>query len=174
MDKISVEMYLGNKSLLQLTDYIPYEQKVGIVENIFANLVKDDNGYKTMNTALLTRVEQQVFIEHCTNLNLSEIGSDGLNGYDELIKSHTLNEVIENISDEYNRFIEIMNMKLNDFYRYDSSVYGLINNKSRYIYETFMNRVISAIQQIDAEKIVSGFENILDIMTKNIQNGKKD
>ena len=81
-DRISAQEYLDNNALLELV-YIPYEQKVTICDAILSQVLNKD-GFATVDSVLLKRVKTQIIIESISNLDLSIVNEDGLNGYDVL------------------------------------------------------------------------------------------
>lgn len=173
MEKLRIEEYLENKSVLELF-YTPYENKVEIVEVILSQVVKH-NELVNVDTALLKRISFQVFMEHITNLDLSDTNSNGLNGYDYLCSKNEINDLLslDFIKNELDRFNEILDCKLNDIYREKTSVgYVLVYIKN--IISSFMknkqDELNDYISNLDTKKIMDTIR--IDLLG-NIERFKK-
>ncbi len=163
--KISVEEYLENINLLEI-HYTKYYDKMEIVDTILSKIIVHDSSPRTINTAILDRVATQVFIEAITNLDLSIVDEDGLDGYDLLCYEDELNDLlsISGIANEYSIFRDILEKRINDFYNYENNIAVAINNiKKDFLNYTnsgldYLNQMISSI---DAEKVASFIEQYL-------------
>lgn len=154
---ISVREYLNDKSKLELM-YLEYGKKMDLVDMILQNVIDGSTSPATIDTSLLKIISIQMFIQNITNLDLSEDANDGENGYDILCYSGELSHLLELIAPEYNRLQEILNDKLNDFYRYEYSISKAINEIKDEIYSGLSasaDYIESAIKRIDVEKIIN-------------------
>jgi hypothetical protein len=153
-NKISVSEFLETPELLEV-GYTPYDKKVDIVDVILSQVIVNDEVEK-IDSALLKRIKTQIFIESITNIDMSIESDDGLNGYDELCLLDELDMLIELIYDEYSRFEEILELKLQDFYRYKTStsatMLSLKNNFLKFAKEKY-DEISNMIDNIDTHAL---------------------
>ena len=164
-NKISVEEYLGNINLLEVR-YTKYYDKMEIVDTILSKVIVQNTSPRTINTAVLDRIATQVFIEAITNLDLSIVNKDELDGYDLLCYEDELNDLlsIESVANEYSIFRDILMKRVNDFYNYENNIAVVINNiKKDFVDYTnsgldYLNQMINSI---DAERVASFIEQYM-------------
>lgn len=169
-NKISVSQYLENEDLLEI-NYVPYDVKREIVETIISKTIF----YKDMlllDTALLNRISCEIFIESITNIDMNILDEHELYGYDTLCMNNALNNLLVEINDEYERFMEILEYKVNDFIRKNnstgaiiSSVINRIVNWSNYKIDELNNY----IEGIDVKKVANELKILID---KNLEKYK--
>lgn len=169
-NKISVSQYLENEDLLEI-NYVPYDVKREIVETIISKTIF----YKDMlllDTALLNRISCEIFIESITNIDMNILDEHGLYGYDTLCMNNALNNLLVEINDEYERFMEILEYKVNDFIRKNnstgaiiSSVINRIVNWSNYKIDELNNY----IEGINVKKVANELKILID---KNLEKYK--
>lgn len=169
-EKISVKEYLENEKLLKVVGYIPYVEKVNIVDSIVKQIYVVINGTYNLDSVLLDRVKSQIFIEQCTNLNLSIIDEEeNLDGYDLLKKTDKYDIVIRYIENEVNELERILKLRIDDFIRDKASVKGILSYKTEKILDcvkTEIPSLIDYIEKIDIESIVNGLSLALDKFIK--------
>jgi hypothetical protein len=169
-NKISVKEYLDNKKLLKLKGYIPYAEKVNIIDSIVSQIYIVINGTYNLDSVLLDRVKSQIFIEQCTNLNLSIIEEEeNLDGYDLLKKTYTYEEIMKYIEAEVNELERILQLRIDDFIRDKASVKGVLNYKTEKILDcvkTEIPSLINRVENIDAESVINTFSLLLDQFIK--------
>lgn len=152
--KISVEEYLENNELLK-TYYTPFETKREIVDVIVSQVV-EDKGMKKIDQTFLYRIATQVFIETITNIDMSIKSNSGLDGYDVLCLNDALNELIDMISTEFDRFDSILKLKLDDFYRYENSTSSILLSLKKNLSDFFKKKtdeLNEMIANIDSKEI---------------------
>lgn len=167
--RISVEEYLLNKELLEVKKYVPYANKVLLIDAILKEVCFNKNGLFTLDSVVLDRVKLQIFIEEYTNLNLSIKNQNELNGYDLLIMNREFDNVIDKFKDEFKELERILNLRLDDYLRDKSSLKGFLNYKIERIigfldYKT--NNLIETINNVDVDKLTNSLSTILDNITK--------
>lgn len=145
MNKISVSEYLNNKELLEV-NYTPYDVKEKIVDVVLSQVITNDEMQK-INSALLDRVSTQIFIEAITNIDMSVKSENGLDGYDELCMNNKLDELVYVIGVELSRFRDILDLKVEDFYRYSNSTSAtLLSLKNLFV--NFINKKSIEINEL--------------------------
>jgi hypothetical protein len=145
MERISVIEYLQNPGELEL-NYTPYNIKAEIVDVILSQVITE-NEMKKIDSALLDRVSTQIFIESATNIDMSIESEEGLDGYDLLCLNDELDHVIFVIGTEFDRFKEILDLKVADFYRYENSTSATLLLLKRLMY-TFMKKKVDEARQL--------------------------
>lgn len=162
-NKISVSEYLKDNGLLEI-NYIPYDVKLDIVDVVLSQVISDDVMPK-VDGALLKRVSTEVFIETITNIDMSIKSEVDLGGYDELCLNNELDYLIELIEDEFDRFNEVLDSKLNDFYRYNNStgfvLMSLKNSLVKFINKK-TNEVNELINTIDTKDISNRLKKLIE------------
>lgn len=161
--KISVSEYLEDRDLLEL-NYTPYDIKVEIVDVIISQIIETKE-QKTIDSAILHRVSDQVFIEESTNIDFSILSEEGLGGYDKLCLEDELDELLYNISSEYERFTEILEYKLADFYRYENSTSSTLLSLKNQIIGFFKKKSLEMqelINNIDSKEVAEKLKNIIN------------
>ena len=164
-ERISVEQYLKNNELLDFV-YITYEEKVEICKEILKQCTNIFNDYSTIDSVLLNRVKDEIFINAITNLDFSEKNNLGLNGYDQLCYENKLNDLIEKCGYLYSQFDEILDLLLKDYYHNEGSLRSYIHNLKNSIkaYIAFERDSISDfIQGLDPQKIVDNLTRIMNM-----------
>ena len=154
--KINVQEYISDESKLELT-YLTYGEKIDLVNIILENVINRETRPATVDTALLKSIAIQMFIENITNIDLSDDVNDGQNGYDILCYTGSLQKLLRAIAPEYNRLQEVLNDKLNDFYRYEYS-----EAKAFYDIEVEVGQLLSmsldkledGLKKLDVEKMI--------------------
>lgn len=166
MENLSVEEYINNKSLLELT-YVVHDQKVEIVDTIMEEIIKESDGFYTLDSTLLERVKTQIFIESCTNLDLSILGEQNMGGYDLLCYYDELDDLIELLSTEYKRFDAILALKLKDYYSdkastraFAFSLKNILMKKIRRTKEDVLNYIANIDTKETADKIISFVDKV--------------
>lgn len=162
--KISVEEYLQNKQLLELT-YVPYGQRVEICREILNQCTNVFNNYSTIDSVLLNRVKNEIFIGAVTNLDFSIENNDGLDGYDQLCYEDELYDLIETCGYLYGQFDEILDLMLQDYYHNEGSLRSYFHNLKQSI-TTYIalerDSISSFIQGLDTKKIVDNLTKMMD------------
>lgn len=154
---ISVREYLDDNTKLELV-YIPYGRKIDLVNLILENVIDRETKPATIDTALLKNVATQMFIQNATNINLSEDINDGENGYDVLCYNDALSGLLNSVITEFSVFQEILNDKVNDFYRYEySSAKALYDIESDIanILSDSANYLEDKLKNLDVEQLVN-------------------
>ena len=153
---INVREYLNNKTKLELV-YIPYGEKINLINLILDNVINRETKPATIDTALLKNVATQIFIQNATNIDLSEDANSGENGYDVLCYNNALYELLSSIRSEFDMFQEILNDKVNDFYRYEYSSAKALYDIEEDIAGAFSDSIDSletALKNLNVEQLV--------------------
>ena len=153
---ISVKEYIEDKDKLELS-YLMYGKKVDLVDIILENVINRETSPATIDTALLKNISLQMFIQNITNIDLSVEANDGENGYDILCYTGELQHLLELVAPEFNRLEEILNDKLNDFYRYEYSSAKALYDIRNAVYQSLSSSadiLENALKNIDVEKLV--------------------
>lgn len=153
-NKISVIQYIENEDLLEIS-YTPYSVKKEIVNTIVSQ-VTNKGDMRTIDTALLNRVSCEIFIEAITNIDMSIEDENKLSGYDLLCMNNKLDDLLFEVSDEYGRFVEILECVVSDFIR---------NNNSTSATLLF---IVKKLTSFGNEKLKEILEYIEDIDVKNV------
>lgn len=170
MSKISVSQYLENEDLLEI-NYVPYDIKKEIVETIISKTIF----YKDMlllDTSLLKRISCEIFIESITNIDMGILDEHGLFGYDTLCMNNALNNLLVEIDEEYERFMEILEYKVADFIRKNNSTGAIISSVVNRIVNWGnykINELNNYIEGIDVKKITNELKFLVD---KNLEKFK--
>jgi hypothetical protein len=163
--KVSVSDYLLNKEILDVKLYIPYSKKVDIIDAILNEVCVNTNGLFSLDSVVLDRVKIQIFIETYTNLDLSLINEDDLDGYDLLIMNNELNNIINKFDTEYQELERILNLRLTDYLRDKSSLKGFFNYKLEKFIDFIdykVSNLIDGINTLDVEKVTKSISIVLD------------
>lgn len=153
---VNVREYIKDNDKLELS-YLGYAQKMELVDTILENVIDYNTHPATVDTSMLKIISIELFIQNITNLDLSPEANGDENGYDILCYSGALSHLLELIAPEYNRLQEILNDRLNDFYRYEYSpvkaIYDIKDAVDKALSDSadYLN---NAIRNIDIEKIM--------------------
>lgn len=162
-NRISVAEYLENDELLEI-NYTPYDVKINIVDVILSQVVTEGDMRK-IDSAFLHRISTQVFIESITNIDMSIKSEHDLNGYDLLCLNNELDALIDIISDEFERFEDILRLKVDDFYKYNTStsatLLSLKNTVSKFINKK-SDEINELIENLDTVSISDKLKNIIN------------
>ena len=162
-NKISVTEYLEDKGLLEI-NYIPYDVKSNIVDVILSK-VSTAGEINKLDSALLHRISTQVFIESITNIDMSIESEENLNGYDLLCLYDELDSLIDTIIDEFERFEHILELKVEDFHRYNTStsatLLSLKNVLSKFVKKK-SDEINELIRNLDTSAISEKLKNIIN------------
>ena len=172
-NKISVQDYLANKDLLEFI-YVPHDKKVEICD-VILNQVLYRDGFATVNSVLLERVKIQIVIESISNLDLSVINDNGLNGYDLLCYNDELESLINN--SEFKKFDKIIELRLKDFYNDSASLRGYIDylvNKAQRKAEQFKEYLSEFIQNLDSQAIANQVSNVISTAMNQSKQDKEN
>ena len=167
--KISVKEYIDNKDLLTVRTYIPYSEKVKIIDSVMKQVCVSINGTYNLDSVLLDRVKTQIFIEQCTNLDLS-IMYDNLDGYDLLKYYDEFNYIMYLIDEEFEELERILQLRINDFIRDKASVKGILSYKIEKVIDSInvsIPSIIERIEKIDMESMAKNFSLVLDNLTRH-------
>ena len=167
-NKISVKEYLENNELLEVIDYISYVDKVNIVDSIMKQVCVSINSTYNLDSVLLDRVKTQIFIEKCTNLDLSII-DENLDGYDLLKKTGNFDKIINLINNELLEFERILQLRINDFIRDKASVKGILSYKIEKVIDCINVKtptILERIENIDVKSMINNFSLTLDKLIK--------
>lgn len=165
-NKISVSEYLNNKELLEIKEYIPYAEKVNIVDSIMRQVCRNMSGLYSINSVLLDRVKKQIFIEQLTNLDLS-ILHDNLDGYDLLMVNNDIEEILFSVIDEYKELDRILELRVKDFLRDKTSISGFLHYKTERVLDYINSNVpvlLDRIDKIDTKSIIDSLSKSLDMI----------
>lgn len=171
-NKISVSQYLENEDLLEI-NYVPYDVKREIVDTIIFQVTRYGE-MKNIDTALLHRVSCEIFIESITNINMSIVNENNLGGYDVLCMNNALDELLYEIDEEYSRFLEILEYKLSDFHKQNTSTAAillLLKNKLYSFGNEKLNDLRVLTENIDVKQIG---DKLKEIINENLEKYKKD
>lgn len=160
-NKISIDEYIGNHDLLQLT-YIPFDNKLEIVSHIINGTIGAVGG---LNTSLLRRVSTEAFIESITNIDMNIINESGLKGFDELLYRNELDNLVEILGNEYRQLQTILNEMVSDYIRTETNPSVTINriyDQIKFYLSTAMDYISSQIQNIDVEELSRMISSIND------------
>ena len=163
-NRISAKEYLDNNELLEVVNYIPYVNKVDIIDAIMREVCRNVNGTYTLDSVLLDRIKTQIFIEYYTNLDLSVL-YEGMDGYDLLTSAYERELLIDKFRKEYEELERILGLRLNDYIRDKASVKGVLHYKLEHIIDTIDLRVpniIEGINKIDVQSIMETIGVVLD------------
>lgn len=167
-EKISVREYLDNPELIEVY-YTQYDLKVNICDVILDQVIKKDGCYYYIDSSLLDRIKTQVIIESVTNIDLSIEDEVGLNGYDLLCKEDRLDDLLNSIPEEFNRFNKILELKVKDFNNNNGSLRGFLHYSKIEIinkYNEFVNSTTEFIQNLDAKEISDNIVNFIESADK--------
>ena len=154
---ISVREYLEDKNKLEL-NYLTYGKKMDLVDIILENVINRETRPATINTAVLKNIAVQTFIQNITNIDLSEELNNGENGYDILCYTNSLNELLMTIKTEYDVLEEMLNDRINDFYRFEYSLAKTLYDIEIEVASTLSSGadyLEDALKNLDVERIVN-------------------
>ena len=170
-NRISVSEYLDNRELLEIKRYIPYAEKVNIVDSIMKQVCRNMSGLYSIDSVLLDRVKKQIFVEQLTNLDLS-ILSDNLDGYDLLMVNRNLEDILSLITDEYKELDRILKLRIDDFLRDKTSMNGFLHYKTERILDYINSNIpvlIDKVEKIDTKSIIDSIGKSFDMITNFIK-----
>lgn len=170
-NKISVTQYMENGNLLEIS-YVPYDQKVEIVEAIIPSIVRYGIDVQRIDTALLQRVSCEIFIESITNIDMTLPDQHGLSGYDTLCLNNVLDDLLYEISAEYDRFMEILSYKIKDFEKQHNSTSAVIlylKNKLINFGKTKTDELFNRINNLDTQKLGNEIKSFIKQNLKDIK-----
>ena len=171
-NKISVIQYIENEDLLEI-NYTPYSVKKEIVNTIVSQ-VTDKGDMRTIDTALLNRVSCEIFIESITNIDMSIEDENKLSGYDLLCMNNKLDDLLFEVSDEYGRFVEILECVVSDFIRNNNSTSAtllFIMNKIVNFGKEKIEELNNYINNINVKDIADELKTLID---KNLKKFKEN
>lgn len=161
-DKISVKDYIENKEMLELS-YIPYDKKIDIVSGVFSGMIQTIGG---LNTTILRIISLQTIIENVTNIDLKiKDEESGLQGFDYLLYTDELRNLIDLMGREYTEFMKIFDEYKADYVRMETNPALTISN----IYDQvskYANIVINFLQEQIKNIDVEQFSSFLTEITK--------
>ena len=170
-NKISVNEYLENMELLKINKYIPYVEKVNIIDSIMKQVCRNMSGLYSIDSVLLDRIKEQIFIEQLTNLDLSVFYND-LDGYDLLMQNNKMNEIHSLIMEEYKELDRILDLRIKDFLRDKTSINGFIHYKTERVLD-YINLnipiVLDKLEKIDTKSVIDSISKSLDIIITNFK-----
>ena len=150
--KISVEEYLNDNSLLEVT-YLPFDTKLGIVSNILNSVIESVGG---LNSSLLRRISTEVIIENITNIDMNIEDENKLKGFDQLCYNNQLENLKLAIGNEYVEFDRILNERISDYIRIETNpaitITGIYNQLKEYA-GMLSEFVKGQIDNIDVDEI---------------------
>ena len=170
-EKISVNEYFNNNELLKIKKYIPYVEKVNVVDSIMKQVCRNMNGLYSIDSVLLDRVKTQIFIEQLTNLDLS-ISTDDLDGYDILMSNGNINNILMVIEKEYKEFDRILKLRIDDFLRDKTSIKGFLHYKTERVLDYINANVpmlLNKIDKIDTKSVIEAISKSFDGITNYIK-----
>lgn len=167
--KISVAEYLEDNDLLEI-NYIPYEQKLEICNVVLEQCISEFEGYYSLNSALLERVQTEVFIENITNLDFSIKDEYGLGGYDQLCMYDELDKLIYSCGFLYEQFEDILDLMVYDYNNNVACTRGYLNT----LKSNILNWI--SILKRDAHDFINNLDSktITDNIVTVIKNAKKN
>ena len=154
-DKISVKDYIENKEMLELS-YIPYDKKIDIVSGVFSGMIQTLGG---LNTTILRVISLQTIIENVTNIDLKiQDEESGLQGFDYLMYTDELRNLIDLMGREYTEFMKIFDEYKTDYIRMEtnpaltiSNIYDQISKYASVIIEFLQEQIKNMdIEQLSA------------------------
>ena len=154
MDKISVNEFLNNSDLLEIT-YTPFYTKLQIVTKILNSVI---NATGEINTSIIRRISTQVFIENITNIDMSIKDENDLDGYDKLCYLNKLSDLKKLIGLEYIEFENILNERLMDYIRIEtnptyavSEIYKMASNNT----DALSTLLLDKSKDVEIDELVS-------------------
>ena len=155
MATISARDYVNDNNLLELV-YTPFASKIEIVDSIIQN-VRDTNDGK-LDHVSLSRVMDEIVITASTNIDMTINDEEtNLGGYDLLVMANKYSDIINKISDEYNRYKAILSDRLKDIELYEFSIYAIAKSTKMELIDQInyvLNTASQAIQSINSEEII--------------------
>lgn len=163
-NRISVKKYLENKEDLELI-YVPHSKKVDVCKLIIEQCASHDKGYNSLDSVLLDRVKTEIFLEAITNLDLTDVDENGLEGYDQLCMYDELDELIEECGYLYYQFDYMLDMMVYDYNHNEASLKGWLNNLKTTIVEKvtlWRERTTEYIENLDAKEIADKITGMIN------------
>ena len=162
-NKISVAEYLEDNELLEIK-YTPYDVKSSIVDVILSQVTTKEEINK-IDSALLYRISTQVFIEAITNIDMSIVSEENISGFDLLCLYDELDSLIDTIAEEFDRFEDILQLKVDDFHRYNTSTSATLLSLKKALSKftkTKSDEMNELIQNLDTAAISNKLKNIIN------------
>ena len=162
MSKITVNEYIENENLLELT-YSPYEDKINIVDLVIDScIIPTEDNLVRIDSVLLDRISKEIFLSSITNIDMEIISENNITPYDELCRTNKLEELIDKCGYEYTQFEKMLKLRKHDFDIANNSIYTIINyifdelNKSEmFKSEEFINQLINQVKEIELKNKIS-------------------
>lgn len=119
-----------NDQIIEVKQYIPFTEKVAIVENIVNLALNNDIHY--YNPAQVEVFELYYIIEAYTNITFTDKQKqDVVKLYDIFVSTGIAKKIIELLPDEeLNTIEQLLTTSLNNVYSYNNSIYNVIANLS--------------------------------------------
>lgn len=126
-----VKTVLFNNNTIEVKQYIPFEQKIEIIQDIVNQAVNSSENY--YNPMQVEYLEILAIVENYTNITFTEKQRENsYKLYDSIVSSGLAKLIIEEISDEeLNTFNELLTSTLKNIYGYHGSLLGILEIISR-------------------------------------------
>lgn len=117
-----------NNQVIEIKQYLPFEEKVRIIENIINVVVANNQHY--YNPAQVEIFKVYYIIEHYTNLTFTEKQKQDLAKiYDALVSTDCYKQIVQFIpEEELDTLEELLHASLRNVYAYFNSVYHVIES----------------------------------------------
>lgn len=124
-----VEIVKINDVDVEVKQYLPINDKLGIIENVLKNSADDNNFANPIKLEVFLYLE---IIYNYTNINFTEAQKkDPVKLYDLLEENHVFTDVIAAIpEDEFNYLVDSTDETVKAFYDYQNSVMGILERVS--------------------------------------------
>lgn len=115
---------------IEVKQYLPVEDKLGIIERVLQNSADANNFANPIKMEVFLYLE---IMYNYTNINFTEAQKkESVKLYDLLEENHIFTEVISAIpEDEYNYLVDSTDEIIKQYYKYRNSAYGIMENISK-------------------------------------------
>jgi hypothetical protein len=112
---------------IEVKQYLPVEDKLGIIERVLQNSADANNFANPIKMEVFLYLE---IMYNYTNINFTEAQKkEPVKLYDLLEENHIFTEVISAIpEDEYNYLVDSTDEIIKQYYKYRNSAYGIMEN----------------------------------------------
>ena len=151
---ISVEDAIKNSDLIIMTQYIPFNYKQIMVDDIKKScLITDENGITKIDFGLKILVTEYLIVLQYTNINLPE--TNYVDTYDQLKENGIVSKVLELIPlEEFNMLIDMVNDEVDQEIK--------LANQLEIIISRFVNELLNKIPETkNIDKWVKQFVNTI-------------
>ena len=124
-----VEIVKINDVDIEVKQYLPINDKIGIIENVLKNSADDNNFANPIKLEVFLYLE---IIYNYTNINFTEVQKkDPVKLYDLLEENHVFTDIIAAIPEnEFNYLVDSTDETIKAFYDYQNSIMGILERVS--------------------------------------------